>query len=167
MTIGVCFSPEPGLVRMTHVRAVLGPGVKDLEAVELVVTAGMFASEVVELTTKPSGRGAHVVFRCPKCCEPRSVLHVDPGARLSCADCSGYMTRRHRESSKTEWKEFGLEFEDRLFRVTMKPTTRRGRPSLRRIRRLVDEIVHSDLDRLGDVLDIYCDAVVLTEAKRT
>lgn len=153
MRIGACFSPEPGLVRMKHVRAAIGPGVKDLAVVGLVVTAGSVASHIVELTKKPSGRGDHIVFRCPRCGEPRAVLYVDEESTLACAGCSGHMTRRHRESSRNAWEEYGHELEDRLFRAVMKSTTLRGLHSLRRVRRLVDELVDGDRDRLSAAME--------------
>ena len=71
MTIGACcFSPEPGLVRVKHLRATLGQQVLDATVVEVVVVAGEVARQRIDLVRKISGRARHIAFCCPRCLEP-------------------------------------------------------------------------------------------------
>lgn len=163
MTIEACFSPEASLVRVRHVRATHGARVHELDLVELVIIAGVVARQRVELVRKVSGRGRHVAFRCPRCLEPRAVLHAEGGGRLSCARCSGYKTRHQRESSRTEWEKNAIDHEDRLFRAVMKKNhTLRG---LCALRRLVGEIVGGDHDRLASAMQMTAAALVVADAE--
>jgi hypothetical protein len=162
MRIEVCFSPEAGLVRVEHLRGALGVRVAELDAVELVVIAGVVARQRIELVRKVSGRGRHVAFQCPRCLEPRAVLHAEGGGRLSCAACSGYKTRHQRESSRTEWEQNALDHEDRLFRTLQKRNlTLTGLVSLRR---LINEIVDGDHDRLAATMQAVTDALIVADA---
>lgn len=163
MTIEVCcVSPEPGLVRVKHLRATLGERAADATVVELVVVAGEVARERIDLVRKLSGRGRHIAFQCPRCLEPRAVLHAEGAGRLSCARCCGYKTRHQRESSRTEWEKNAVDHEDRLFRTLQKQNhTDRG---FRALRRLVDEIVDGDHDRFASAMQMAAAALVLTDA---
>ena len=157
-----CVSPELGLVRVKHLRATLGGEAKDATVVELVVVAGEVARERVDLVSKVSGRARHVAFRCPRCGEPRAVLYAEGGGRLSCGPCSGHKTRHQLESSRTDWKENAVDCEDRLFRDLM---TKGHTPAgLRSLRRLVDEIVGGDHDRLAAAMQMVGAALLVADA---
>lgn len=161
MTIEVCFSPEEGLVRVRHARMALGRDLQDVMAVELVVLAGEVARQRIELIRKVSGRGRHVAFQCPRCLEPRAVLHAEGDGRLSCARCSGYKTRHQLESSRTDWDDHGHHLEDRLLRAVMrKKNTPAG---VRGLQQLVHEIVDGDHDRLASVMQTTSAAVLVAD----
>jgi hypothetical protein len=163
MTIEACFSPDVSLVRMKHVRAALGQQLHELEAVEIVVVAGELARQRVSLVRKNSGRGQHVAFQCPRCLEPRTILHAEGHGRLSCASCSGHKTRHQRESSRKDWKDNALEQEDRLFRAVLKKShTPAG---LRGLRRLVQEIGDGDDDRLAAALETTSAALLVADTR--
>ena len=163
MTIeACCVSPEPGLVRVKHLRATLGEQAKDATIVEIVIVAGNVARERVDLVRKISGRARHVAFRCPRCGEPRAVLYAEGGGRLSCGPCSGHKTRHQLESSRTDWIENAVDCEDRLLRDLM---TKGHTPAgLRSLRRLVDEIVGGDHDRFASTMQMAAAALVVADA---
>lgn len=158
----VCFSPEPGLVRVQHVRMALGHDLQDVIAVELVVVAGEVARQRIELVRKVSGRGQHVAFQCPRCLEPRAVLHAEGEGRLSCAICSGYKTRHQMESWRTEWDNHGHHLEDRLLRAVMR--RKNTLAGMRVLRELVDEIVGGDHDRLASAMQTTSAALLVADA---
>ena len=151
-------SAEVGAVRIRDARLAAGRALRLDDVVDaLVLVDGVPVQRRLELALKPSGRGQHVRFKCPKCGEPRAVLFADVVGDLGCARCNNTRTRHQKESWTKSWKEHGLELEDRLLRAVL----RRGHTpaGLRRLHGLVAEINRGDEDRLAAALSVVSDAL--------
>jgi hypothetical protein len=159
MTIEVVF-PEVGRARLTHARRLVGRALVVGDVLDgIVLSSAGVARARIGLMLKPSGRGAHVVFRCPVCEGPCAVLFLAPAATLACARCTNHRTRHQRESSAKEWAGYAVELEDRLLRgLSKKNYTPAG---LERLRRLADEINAGDEHRLAAVLPMVNDALLV------
>ena len=162
MTIEVRFS-RPGGGHLTDARRAVGRRLVVGDVIDaMVIGPAGIARSPIEFILKPSGRGAHVVFRCPPCQGPCAVLFPTPGGALACARCTAHRTRRQTESSRTEWEDYAVELEDRLLRgLARKRYTPAG---LGRLRRLAGEICAGDEDRFAAVLPALRDALRAVDA---
>lgn len=158
--LDVC-SPEIGLVRINHVRAMAGARFNELGSVTvtIVATSSPVRTEV-KLMKKRSGRGQHLLFSCPGCSSPRAVLFADQG-RLGCGPCTNTRTRRQLESSRTTWREHAVDIEDRLLRLLGRRCL--DGSALGRARHLADEIIEGDRDRYDALVPLIGSAMAVIE----
>ena len=143
-------SPEIGLVRIQHVRAVAGATFNELGSVKVTIVATSSPVRVnVKLMKKRSGRGEHVLFSCPTCSSPRAVLFAHHGG-LGCGPCTKTRTRQQLESRRSSWREHDVATEDRLLRLLGRRCL--SASALGCARHLVAEIVEGDCDRYTALL---------------
>lgn len=139
--VEVC-SPEIGLVRISHVRAVAGATFHELSSVIVSVVATSRPVRVaVTLMKKPSGRGQHLLFSCPTCSAPRAILFADGGG-VACRPCTNARTRQQLEASRTSWRAHAVDTEDRLLRLLGRRCL--DSSAIAYAQQLADEVIEGD-----------------------
>ena len=154
-------SPEIGLVRISHVRAVAGPTFHELISVTVSIVATSRPVRVeVTLMKKASGRGQHLLFSCPTCSLPRAILFAGDGG-LACRPCTNARTRRQLESSRASWRAHDVVLEDRLLRLLGRRCL--DAAALGHARRMAHEIAEGDHDRYAGLLPIINAVTAMSE----
>ena len=158
--------PRVGQLRTRDVRAVLGGGFATATHVDVLVLGDAgerpSAACVALADMAGGGRGKHRGLVCPKCAAPKVVLLTDGMGGLGCAGCLKRRTRRQKERTLASWRRGG-QLEDELFRRLFGPQAQ-APGTMRRSRKLVEEIVEGDLHQLS-ALALGVDAALAMAAR--
>lgn len=137
---------EDGAVRVVDLRAALGSEALKADSVVVTVLSG---TDVIQaricLIGKPSGRGMHRCFSCPRCGAMAAVLRCADG-KLLCARCRPHRTERQRQRSTRWWRHEGGCDLDALQRLALRPAAARR---FERMVALANRIMREDQDRVG------------------
>ena len=143
--------PRAGQLRTRDVRAALGRGFLTARHVDVLVLgdAGEHPSvaRVALADVAGGGRGTHRGLVCPRCSAPKILLLTDGRGGLGCAACLKRRTRRQKERTLAAWRRGG-KLEDELFRRLSGPQAQ-APGTIGRARKLVEELVHSDLRQVS------------------